>query len=576
MEPGFLALGVAIAKLVMRWRDVPQAADATDDAVAGATALRRLAKLQVTDPVGEVVASRLRAQLSRTSALSNADAVRDLESAAADVADLMSQFAADPDAVVAAAVYPKEFLDWVKRAGGYSLRQRIPIYAEPTFDAVLEAACAEFARLAPGSPLFEPTGLAYVIRESSHLPSIANDLHSLELSFGDALTMLEEVRRHVVPERNATERNGTSTGGKDGRQHDAASAFDALPYPVRLLDLIGPLGASSAALVSRWKIKCELSPIPIAMCSAGVVRLDLVHDGPHVLICGTTGAGKTSLLQGVMASLIAHNSPDSMRIVAIDILGSGAFRSILQPLVECSPVRPERSVSLSRNGDGATPGVATSPTSAPHVASMFRATFDPQDCDYRPLRGQIVQLRDELQRRCALLADFDGLIDRYNQMVGAARSIPRLVVVIDGIEHGTDKYPELYSDILPLARLGGDAGMHLIIATQSERELDVVLRNLGSSLDVRIAMRMGSTLASRQFIGVSDGARIPMSRKGLAFLLKMKDAARRPVLMQPGLLDGYAISSSDEVSREVSDMERFRATLAEASLLWRQRSEPER
>jgi DNA segregation ATPase FtsK/SpoIIIE, S-DNA-T family len=72
-------------------------------------------------------------------------------------------------------------------------------------------------------------------------------------------------------------------------------------------------------------------PTPIGMTDTGPVTLDLVEHGPHGLIGGTSGAGKSELVQSLVANLIALNSPERVNILFIDYKGgalSGLFRDV--------------------------------------------------------------------------------------------------------------------------------------------------------------------------------------------------------------------------------------------------------
>lgn len=66
--------------------------------------------------------------------------------------------------------------------------------------------------------------------------------------------------------------------------------------------------------------------VPVGLDSGGRHEVDLRVDGPHGLIAGTTGAGKSELLQTLIASLAVANRPDEMTFVLIDYKGGAAFK----------------------------------------------------------------------------------------------------------------------------------------------------------------------------------------------------------------------------------------------------------
>jgi hypothetical protein len=164
----WLGLGLAIAKILLRAADKSDAADALDDAHGGWSILRAGRGKEHT--LGKFIAKELEQQLGDTSGAVEDD----LRAAAQDVADLVSHLAEDDDAVVAAATYPDEFLDYVKKHGGDKKRRLMSERAALAFDQILGVASAEFARLAPSSSSsrFLPTALTEILGQ---LPSIAAD-----------------------------------------------------------------------------------------------------------------------------------------------------------------------------------------------------------------------------------------------------------------------------------------------------------------------------------------------------------------------------------------------------------------
>ena len=122
-----------------------------------------------------------------------------------------------------------------------------------------------------------------------------------------------------------------------GRAHDVLGAAlaplrdpelppaAALPEAVPIHELLGDLDAESLAL--RWK-QSALSDswaAPIGWGANGAFEIDLVVDGPHGLVAGTTGSGKSELLRTIVASLGASVGPDRLNFVLVDYKGGSAF-----------------------------------------------------------------------------------------------------------------------------------------------------------------------------------------------------------------------------------------------------------
>jgi hypothetical protein len=163
----WLAVGLAVAKILLRTADNSDAADAIVDIEGGWSVLRASRRRETA--LGKTIAQELERQLTGTSG-----AVDDLRAAAQDVSDLLSRLAEDDDSMLAAARYPDKFLEYVNSHGGDQKRRLISQHAVHVFDRILEVATAEFARLAPSSKCYAPAALTEILRQ---LPDIADDAH---------------------------------------------------------------------------------------------------------------------------------------------------------------------------------------------------------------------------------------------------------------------------------------------------------------------------------------------------------------------------------------------------------------
>ncbi|MFJ1597604.1 FtsK/SpoIIIE domain-containing protein [Streptomyces sp. NPDC088261] len=137
----------------------------------------------------------------------------------------------------------------------------------------------------------------------------------------------------------------TAVGGGPGRP--AA----ALPSSARLLDELGLARATPASLMARWASVAEGTADCTAVLGAGPhgpVSVDLAEEGPHLLIEGPSGSGRSELLRSVAASLAAADRPDRLGLLLVD--GAGGERGeglgactelphVLELLVASEPVR---------------------------------------------------------------------------------------------------------------------------------------------------------------------------------------------------------------------------------------------
>jgi S-DNA-T family DNA segregation ATPase FtsK/SpoIIIE len=100
----------------------------------------------------------------------------------------------------------------------------------------------------------------------------------------------------------------------------------SLPATARLLEVLKLEDPSPAAINARWSASGRNTRAVIGYTLDGPFALDLVHHGPHGLIAGTTGSGKSEFLQTLVASLAVANRPDAMNFVLVDYKGGAAFK----------------------------------------------------------------------------------------------------------------------------------------------------------------------------------------------------------------------------------------------------------
>lgn len=215
----------------------------------------------------------------------------------------------------------------------------------------------------------------------------------------------------------------------------------------------------------------------VGMCADEPTAIDLVTDGPHALIAGTTGSGKSELLRTLVASLAANYPPDLCNFVLIDYKGASAF-------AECALL--------------------------PHTVGMVT------DLDPGTAKRALVCLEAELKRRERLLlsAGAEDLI------AYAARStstpLPRLVVVIDEFATLAKDLPDFVTALIDVAQRGRSLGVHLILATQ--RPTGAVNDNIRANTNLRIALRVHDAADSTDVLGVSSAASIGRRTPGRALL----------------------------------------------------------
>lgn len=231
----------------------------------------------------------------------------------------------------------------------------------------------------------------------------------------------------------------------------------------------------------------------LGLSDDGPVYLDLVKDGPHTLIGGTTGSGKSELLQSIVCSLIQGYSPEEVSLFLVDYKGGSTFRRF----AESEEKRVAHVVGFVADTDG------------PNVARAVK------------------WLQAELRYRQGVFASADNAKE-YEEYRSAQRIDPnlpliaRLVVIFD--EFATLVASDAQSQggsalnaVIDIAQRGRSYGVHLILATQSPRS-DVVVPKVRSNVRAQIALATLSKEDSATIIGSGEAAGIPRSRPGRALL----------------------------------------------------------
>lgn len=107
---------------------------------------------------------------------------------------------------------------------------------------------------------------------------------------------------------------------------DAGAETSAgIPDSARLLDICALPDLDPARIAERWALSDGRAGTLLGLGVTGPVGIDLVTDGPHALIAGTTGSGKSELLQTLIAGLALNHPPDQLSFVLVDYKGGAAF-----------------------------------------------------------------------------------------------------------------------------------------------------------------------------------------------------------------------------------------------------------
>lgn len=286
---------------------------------------------------------------------------------------------------------------------------------------------------------------------------------------------VDGVRADVVP-RGWFERLGRSLAPiRDISSEDLAAT---LVTSSRLLDVLDLDPPRAEAVAQVWARGGRTTRAVIGETTDGPFTVDVRADGPHGLVAGTTGSGKSELLQTLIASLAVANRPDEMTFVLVDYKGGAAFK-------DCHHL--------------------------PHTVGMVT------DLDEHLTRRALDSLAAELRRREHQLAGA-GAKDIEDYLAGRAPDdapMPRLMIVIDEFAALVAELPDFVTGLVDIARRGRSLGVHLLLATQ--RPAGVVSAEIKSNTNLRIALRVTDKNDSQDVIESGDAAEIPPSLPGRAY-----------------------------------------------------------
>jgi len=249
--------------------------------------------------------------------------------------------------------------------------------------------------------------------------------------------------------------------------------------------------------------------IPVGVGEGNKIKFINFNDYPHWLVAGSTGTGKSNLINVIFCALISNYIPAELRIVAVDLKG-GVELTIYEKV--------------------------------PHLLGDVVQSVE-------PLADRLSQLEAEMATRFTLLKTM-GARDLYTYNLRSKTALPRIIVIIDEFASTVDQGDithRIHNSILQLTSKGRAVGINIIVCTQDPR-VDIVPGKIKANCVVRIAGRTASTENSRIIIGSGEAAKIA-NVKG-RMLLKIEQL---PIEIQTPLIEEVDIKLSIDTAIGTGD-----------------------
>ena len=270
------------------------------------------------------------------------------------------------------------------------------------------------------------------------------------------------------------------------------------------------------SVLQRWSAQRYASDIRcyLGVSSSGSLNIGLSEHGPHWLLGGTTGAGKSQLLRSLVLSAALRYPPERLGLILVDFKGSAG----LGPLAQL-----------------------------PHALSVL------SNFDVSAVERALEFLRADIHRR---EVDLQALgVNSYRdylascQAAGTTPRYPELLIVVDEFRMLIDSMPDAMAELMRIATIGRSLGLHLVLATQ--RPQGAISQDIRANIATSICLRVASAQDSYNLLEHESAAYISAAHPGAGYV-RLPDGRSLP--FRAPLVDAVP-SSSDARPLQVLGLE---------------------
>ena len=263
----------------------------------------------------------------------------------------------------------------------------------------------------------------------------------------------------------------------EGQVHQSAHLFSSLQQQNRADDM------AVESVLQRWSAQRYASDIRcyLGVSSGGSLNIGLSEHGPHWLLGGTTGAGKSQLLRSLVLSAALRYPPERLGLILVDFKGSAG----LGPLAQL-----------------------------PHALSVL------SNFDVSAVERALEFLRADIHRR---EVDLQAIgVNSYRdylascQAAGTTPRYPELLIVVDEFRMLIDSMPDAMAELMRIATIGRSLGLHLVLATQ--RPQGAISQDIRANIATSICLRVASAQDSYNLLEHESAAYISAAHPGAGYV----------------------------------------------------------